>query len=119
LQTAFQVQFDLYRVIHFEEKLLGFLRPQSINGTLNFALPVQWSPVNSACTGTINRVRCRAKQDSRAAEFTGDHWTGSAKFNVPFIDWGLKNPSNFFLKVNHAVEIELDLKGSLQNPPAS
>ena len=53
------------------------------------------------------------------AEFTGDHWTGSAKFNVPFIDWGLKNPSNFFLKVNHAVEIELDLKGSLQNPPAS
>ncbi len=52
------------------------------------------------------------------AEFAGDHWTGSAKFNVPFIDWGLKNPSNFFLKVNHIVEIELDLKGSLQNPAA-
>jgi polyisoprenoid-binding protein YceI len=48
------------------------------------------------------------------AEFAGDHWTGSAKFNVPFIDWGLKNPSNFFLKVNHAVEIELEMKGSLQ-----
>jgi polyisoprenoid-binding protein YceI len=48
------------------------------------------------------------------AEFAGDHWTGSAKFNVPFIDWGLKNPSNFFLKVNHAVEIDLELKGSLQ-----
>src|SRR5260370_23348978 len=39
------------------------------------------------------------------AEFLGDHWAGSAKFNVPFIDWGLKNPSNFFLKVNHTVEI--------------
>jgi polyisoprenoid-binding protein YceI len=52
------------------------------------------------------------------AEFAGDHWTGSAKFNVPFIDWGLKNPSNFFLKVNHTVEIELELKGSLQNPVA-
>ncbi|SRR5258708_10373151 len=52
------------------------------------------------------------------AEFAGDHWTGSAKFNVPFIDWGLKNPSNFFLKVNHTVEIELELKGSLQNPAA-
>jgi polyisoprenoid-binding protein YceI len=48
------------------------------------------------------------------AEFAGDHWTGRAKFNVPFIDWGLKNPSNFFLKVNHAVEIELEMKGSLQ-----
>jgi polyisoprenoid-binding protein YceI len=53
------------------------------------------------------------------AELAGDHWTGSAKFNVPFIDWGLKNPGNFFLKVNHAVEIELELKGSLQNPAAS
>jgi polyisoprenoid-binding protein YceI len=52
------------------------------------------------------------------AELAGDHWTGSAKFNVPFIDWGLKNPSNFFLKVNHAVEIELELRGSLQNPAA-
>ena len=50
------------------------------------------------------------------AELAGDHWTGSAKFNVPFIDWGLKNPANFFLKVNHAVEIDLELKGSLQNP---
>jgi polyisoprenoid-binding protein YceI len=52
------------------------------------------------------------------AEFDGDHWTGSAKFNVPFIEWGLKNPSNFFLKVNHAVEIELEMKGTLQGAAA-
>jgi polyisoprenoid-binding protein YceI len=52
------------------------------------------------------------------AELAGDHWTGSAKFNVPFIDWGLKNPGNFFLKVDHAVQIELELKGGLQNPAA-
>ncbi len=55
------------------------------------------------------------------AELAGDHWTGTAKFNVPFIDWGLKNPGNFFLKVNHAVEIDLELNGSLQNtaPPST
>jgi polyisoprenoid-binding protein YceI len=52
------------------------------------------------------------------AELAGDHWTGSAKFNVPFIDWGLKNPSSFFLKVNHVVEIELELKGRLQSSAA-
>ena len=52
------------------------------------------------------------------AELTGDQWTGSAKFNVPFIDWGLKNPGNFFLKVNHAVAIELEMKGNLQNSAA-
>lgn len=52
------------------------------------------------------------------AELAGDHWAGNAKFSVPFIDWGLKNPSNFFLKVDHAVEIELGLKGNLQSPKA-
>jgi polyisoprenoid-binding protein YceI len=52
------------------------------------------------------------------AEFAGDHWTGSANFKIPFIDWGLKNPSNFFLKVEHAVQVELELKGHLQNSTA-
>jgi polyisoprenoid-binding protein YceI len=52
------------------------------------------------------------------AELVGDHWTGNANFNIPFIDWGLKNPSSFLLKVNHAVEIELEMKGSLQNSAA-
>jgi polyisoprenoid-binding protein YceI len=49
------------------------------------------------------------------AELAGDHWTGSANFNIPFIDWGLKNPSSFFLKVEHAVQIQLELKGRLRN----
>ena len=44
-----------------------------------------------------------------------DHWTGSAKFSVPFVDWGLKNPGNFFLKVQHSVEIQLELRGSLKS----
>jgi polyisoprenoid-binding protein YceI len=52
------------------------------------------------------------------AELAGDHWAGSANFNIPFIDWGLKNPSTFFLKVEHAVEIQLEMKGRLQNSAA-
>jgi hypothetical protein len=38
---------------------------------------------------------------------------------VPFVDWGLKNPSGIFLKVNHAVEIELELKGKLKESSGS
>jgi len=44
----------------------------------------------------------------------GDHWTGSAKFSVPFIEWGLKNPSTWLLKVEHSVMIDLELKGTVQ-----
>jgi len=52
------------------------------------------------------------------AHLAGDHWTGSAKFGVPFIDWGLKNPSSWLLRVDHLVNIELELKGTLQSSPA-
>jgi polyisoprenoid-binding protein YceI len=47
----------------------------------------------------------------------GDHLTGSASFSVPFIDWGLKNPSTWLLKVDHTVKVELELKGALQGSP--
>ena len=46
-----------------------------------------------------------------------DHWSSSAKFSIPFIEWGLKNPSNWLLKVDHSVLIELELRGTMQVPP--
>jgi polyisoprenoid-binding protein YceI len=45
-------------------------------------------------------------------EFTGDHWNGTAKFVVPYIAWGIKNPSNFLLKASPTVDVELDFSGS-------
>ena len=48
------------------------------------------------------------------AEIAGDQWKGSTKFQVPYIQWGLKDPSNFLLKVKPNVEIELELAGSLK-----
>jgi polyisoprenoid-binding protein YceI len=52
------------------------------------------------------------------ANFAENHWTASAKFNVPFIEWGLKNPSNWLLRVEHSVTIDLELKGTVQAPAA-
>jgi len=50
------------------------------------------------------------------AELTPDHWKGTGKFNVPYIRWGLKNPSNFILKADPSVDVELEMKGGLQIP---
>jgi hypothetical protein len=44
-----------------------------------------------------------------------DQWKGTAAFKVPYIEWGLKNPSNFLLKVKPVVEVQLDLTGSVRN----
>lgn len=52
------------------------------------------------------------------ANVSDGHWTGSAKFGVPFIEWGLKNPSTWLLKVDHSVNIDLELKGTVQTQAA-
>lgn len=48
------------------------------------------------------------------AELNGSIWKGAAKFSIPYVAWGLKSPNTFLLKADPEVEIELDLKGSVQ-----
>ncbi|MGA2301234.1 MAG: YceI family protein [Candidatus Acidiferrum sp.] len=46
------------------------------------------------------------------AEISSGKWKGTAKFEVPYIQWGLKDPSNWLLKVKPAVEVDLELAGA-------
>ena len=46
-------------------------------------------------------------------EITGDHWRGTATFKIPYVEWGLKSPSNFILKADPVVEVELELAGTV------
>lgn len=48
------------------------------------------------------------------AQLTGNRWEGSAKFGVPYVQWGLKTPNTFLLKADPIVEIGLEMKGTLQ-----
>lgn len=50
------------------------------------------------------------------AELNGESWKGTGKFDVPYIQWGLKNPSNFLLKVQPVVNVEIEMTGTLKNP---
>lgn len=46
------------------------------------------------------------------AELAGDQWKGTAKFDVPYIQWGIKDPSNWLLKVKPVVNVEVDMTGA-------
>jgi len=48
------------------------------------------------------------------AELTGDRWRGTSTFEVPYVKWGIKNPSNFLLKVKPVVNVELEMSGEVK-----
>jgi polyisoprenoid-binding protein YceI len=51
------------------------------------------------------------------AEISGDHWTATAKFTVPYQKWGMKNPSSFLLRVSDTVAIDLEMSGRIVASP--
>jgi polyisoprenoid-binding protein YceI len=46
-------------------------------------------------------------------EINGDRWHGAGTFKIPYVEWGLKSPSNFILKADPVVEVELELAGTV------
>ena len=48
--------------------------------------------------------------------FERDHWKASTHFDIPYVKWGMKNPSNVFLHVGDSVEVEFQGEGALQAP---
>jgi len=49
-------------------------------------------------------------------EMSSDHWTATLHFAVPYANWGMKNPSTLFLRVNESVDIDLTAAGTLDRP---
>ncbi len=46
-------------------------------------------------------------------EMGPDDWTATVHFTVPYVKWGMKNPSTLFLRVNDSVQIDLVATGSI------
>ncbi len=47
------------------------------------------------------------------ASANGDRLEADLKFDVPYVEWGMKDPSNFILKVGKSVAIEMHASGRI------
>jgi polyisoprenoid-binding protein YceI len=61
--------------------------------------------------GTSHEINVPAQ-----VEMAADHWTAALHFTIPYEKWGMKNPSNLFLKVSDSVEIDIKATGSVGKP---
>jgi hypothetical protein len=43
-----------------------------------------------------------------------NRWNAAARFPIPYVKWGLKNPSTFVLHVSQTVEIDIQASGPMQ-----
>ena len=48
----------------------------------------------------------------------GDKLTASTHFVIPYVEWGLKDPSTLFLRVSDKVDIDIKVAGRLTMPAA-
>jgi polyisoprenoid-binding protein YceI len=45
--------------------------------------------------------------------FVGSAWTAKASFQVPYVKWGMKNPSVLFLRVGDTVQVQFHAAGTI------
>ena len=46
-------------------------------------------------------------------EMAPGKWTATSHFAVPYVSWGMKNPSTFVLRVNQSVDIDVRASGEV------
>ena len=87
-------------------------RPERVEGTVSF------SGNSSVKVHGIFTIHGTDHELTAPAEvkMAPGYWTATLHFAVPYAQWGLKNPSTLFLRVNDTVDIDLTVWGNLSRP---
>ena len=82
-------------------------RPDSVEGTVA-ADGQSWVRVHGMFSihGTDHELTVPAEVEMRP-----DGWSATVHFRIPYVKWGMKNPSTLFLRVSESVEIDLGIGG--------
>ena len=89
--------------------------PQQMKGTL---APAGSSQIQLEGVITLHGQTHPMTLDVKT-EVQGNSLSADTSFTIPYIEWGLKNPSALFLKVNDKVQIHIHAVGQLKSAAIS
>ena len=88
-----------------------FFHPTAIKGSFKTGE----SPQELSSQGTFNiHGADHPLQLPLKVQVAGGTVTATTHFTVPYVDWGMKDPSKFLFKVSKQVEIDISTKGTLE-----
>ena len=88
--------------------------PQHIEGSLK---PEGESEVRITGIFMLHGDKHQISMPTRV-QVNGNHITGTATFNIPYVSWGLKDPSLFVFRVHKDVNVTLNFTGTLDTVAA-
>jgi polyisoprenoid-binding protein YceI len=91
------------------------LRPDRVEGTVG---PAGTSTVQLHGTFSIHGTDHEMTIPIRVELFP-DHWIADTHFTIPYVKWGIKNPSTLLLRVSESVEIDIHATGANPFPGGS
>ncbi len=107
---------DMHRKVLESDRFARFvLRPTETSGVLE-----PTGPSRIELAGRLE-IHGGVHEVSLPADLTvdGDRVSGAASFEVPYVAWGMKNPSKLVLRVKKIVQVEVALVGTLSPAPDS
>lgn len=87
-------------------------RPDRIDGTV---LPLGKSSLRLHGAVSIHGADHELTIPAQVEMFS-DHWSAALHFSIPYVKWGMKNPSTLFLRVSESVDIDVNAAGTISPP---
>lgn len=88
----------------------AIFHPLKVTGTLK---PGTTQNVAVEGTFTIHGSDHPLRVDAKV-EVNGQDAAATARFSVPYVEWGMKDPSTFIFRVDKTVDVEIVAKGAIE-----
>jgi polyisoprenoid-binding protein YceI len=101
-----RMQSDVLESAKFPQAIF---HPTKVTGAIR---PGATENITIEGTFTIHGADHPLRLDAKV-QIDGNNATATTRFAVPYVDWGMKDPSTFIFRVDKSVDVDVTVKGAI------